>query len=139
MQTREEQALSRCLVVATDDHLRGEAQSFLQRHGESVAAAADGAALCDEISAGSFDVVVLDIAVPDVDGIGVSRWVSCRWGIPVILLVPQVSTISRAACLEMGADDCVADPFEPCELLACIREAMQRARLRQVDRWPCGS
>jgi two-component system, OmpR family, response regulator len=117
----------RCLVVDDDAEIRASLQDYLQRFGMEVAVAADGAAMRRTMTPSRFDVVVLDLMLPDEDGLSLCRWIQSQHaGTSVIMLTAQGDPISRVLGLEMGADDYVGKPFEPRELVARIHAVRRR-------------
>jgi two-component system OmpR family response regulator len=117
----------RCLVVDDDGEIRGALQDFLQRFGMQVTSASDGRQMRQAMSAASFDVVVLDIMLPDESGLDLCRWIVRQHATPVIMLTAQGDPGSRIVGLEMGADDYLGKPFEPRELVARIHAVLRRA------------
>ncbi len=118
----------RCLVVDDDHEIRTSLQGYLQRFGMEVAAAADGAAMRQAVAATAFDVIVLDLMLPDENGLALCRWVQEVSAVPVIMLTAQGDPTSRVMGLELGADDYVAKPFEPRELVARIHAVLRRTQ-----------
>jgi two-component system OmpR family response regulator len=120
----------RCLVVDDDREIRMALQEYLQRFGMTVSAAASGAEMRRELMAGGerFDVVVLDLMLPDASGLDLCRWVQETSALPVIMLTAQGDPGSRVLGLEIGADDYLGKPFEPRELVARIHAVLRRAR-----------
>jgi two-component system, OmpR family, response regulator len=117
----------RCLVVDDDAEIRASLQDYLQRFGMEVTVAADGAAMRRTMTPNRFDVVVLDLMLPDEDGLSLCRWIQAQHaGTSVIMLTAQGDPISRVLGLEMGADDYVGKPFEPRELVARIHAVRRR-------------
>jgi two-component system OmpR family response regulator len=117
----------RCLVVDDDAEIRASLQDYLQRFGMEVAVAADGAAMRRTMAPNRFDLVVLDLMLPDEDGLSLCRWIQAQHaGTSVIMLTAQGDPISRVLGLEMGADDYVGKPFEPRELVARIHAVRRR-------------
>lgn len=96
----------------------------------SIAANAD-AALSALQSTESIDLIVLDIMMPDMSGLELLQHIRPRWALPVIMLTGRGGDIDRILGLEMGADDYLAKPCNPRELLARIRAVMRRARVVQ--------
>jgi two-component system OmpR family response regulator len=128
----EEHAMTRCLVVDDDTEIRTELQAYLQRFGMVVTAVGDGAAMRRTMMAGAFDVVVLDIMLPDESGLQLCRWVQEVSAVPVIMLTAQGDPASRVLGLELGADDYLAKPFEPRELVARINAVLRRGQRTDV-------
>ena len=122
--------MTRCLVVDDDHEIRVALQEYLQRFGMSVLAAASGAEMRRLLMAGgeAFDVVVLDLMLPDANGLDLCRWVQETSALPVIMLTAQGDPGSRVLGLEIGADDYLGKPFEPRELVARIHAVLRRAR-----------
>lgn len=122
--------MTRCLVVDDDREIRVALQEYLQRFGMTVSAAASGAEMRRELMAGGerFDVVVLDLMLPDASGLDLCRWVQETSALPVIMLTAQGDPGSRVLGLEIGADDYLGKPFEPRELVARIHAVLRRAR-----------
>jgi two-component system, OmpR family, KDP operon response regulator KdpE len=73
------------------------------------------------------DVVLLDMLMPDLDGLEVMSQLRIRWAVPVILVTGQASIADKAKGLDLGADDYIAKPFHPDELVARVRAVMRRA------------
>ena len=116
-----------CLIVDDDPALRELVGDHLTRYGLTARLADSAAAMRRELSRGGIDVVLLDLMLPDGDGIELCRDLRMHSKLPVIMLTAQGDPISRVLGLEMGADDYVAKPFEPRELLARIHALMRRS------------
>lgn len=117
-----------CLVVDDDADLRRLVGDHLVRHGLIVRAAPDAQAMRAELARGGIDVVLLDLMLPDADGLELCRELRAVSALPLIFVSAQGDPISRVLGLEMGADDYVAKPFEPRELLARIHALVRRSR-----------
>jgi two-component system OmpR family response regulator len=115
-------------VLVVDDHadIREPLAQYLVRCGLQVAGAASAAGMHAQLAAQRFDLVVLDIMLPDADGLSLCRHVSGTLGLPVILLTARAALPDRVAGLQTGADDYVVKPFEPSELLARIQAVLRR-------------
>jgi two-component system OmpR family response regulator len=118
----------RCLVVDDDDEIRSSLQEFLQRFDMTVSTAANGNELRRLMASGRFDVVVLDLILPDANGLTLCKWIHDTSGVPVIILTAQGDPVSRVVGLEIGADDYLAKPFEPRELVARIHAVLRRTQ-----------
>lgn len=118
----------RCLVVDDDHEIRSSLQQVLQRFDMTVDTAASGNEMRRLMAAGSFDVVLLDLMLPDANGLTLCKWVHETSGVPVIILTGQGDPTSRVVGLEIGADDYLSKPFEPRELVARIHAVLRRAR-----------
>ena len=116
-----------CLIVDDDPALRELVGEHLTRYGLTARLADSAAAMRRELARGGIDIVLLDLMLPDGDGIELCRDLRMHSKMPVIMLTAQGDPISRVLGLEMGADDYVAKPFEPRELLARIHALMRRS------------
>ena len=116
-----------CLIVDDDPALRELVGDHLTRYGLTARLADSAAAMRRELQRGGIDIVLLDLMLPDGDGIELCRDLRMHSKMPVIMLTAQGDPISRVLGLEMGADDYVAKPFEPRELLARIHALMRRS------------
>ena len=79
------------------------------------------------------DFVILDIMLPEVDGLSLTRWLRDRSDVPIIMLTARREEIDRIAGLEMGADDYVVKPFSPQELVSRVRAVMRRLGREQAE------
>jgi len=114
------------LIVDDDERIRGLLQKFLVRNGFLVSSARD-AAHADRILSGlDFDLVVLDVMMPGEDGISFCRRLRETREMPILLLTAKGETTDRISGLEAGADDYLAKPFEPKELLLRINSILRR-------------
>ena len=118
--------MTHCLVVDDDRDIRESLQDYLLQFGITVSVAAGGAEMRRVMAQERFDVVVLDLMLPDEDGLKLCQWVQQSSGTPVIMLTAHGDPISRVLGLEMGADDYIGKPFEPRELVARINAIRRR-------------
>ena len=100
---------------------------YLSAQGFAVTLAEDAAAARAVLAEGACDLVVTDLMMPGEDGLSLLRWVRANGELPVVLLTARGEPIDRIVGLELGADDYLAKPFEPRELLARIRTVLRRA------------
>ncbi len=114
------------LIVDDDERIRTLLQKFLVRHGFWVSAARDAAHARRLLAALEFDLIVLDVMMPGEDGISLTRALREDWTTPILLLTAKGETADRIAGLEAGADDYLAKPFEPRELLLRINAILRR-------------
>lgn len=117
----------RVLVVDDDAEIRTLLLDYLKRHGMCVEAVENGALLRARLPAGNLDLLLLDLMLPDEDGLTLCQWARqlCPT-LPVIMLTAQGDPLSRVLGLELGADDYLPKPFEPRELVARIRAVLRR-------------
>jgi len=116
------------LIVDDDAETRSLLREYLQKHGYRVSAAADGKGLRAALDSAPPDLVVLDLMLPGDDGLALCRDLRARSNLPVIMLTARGEETDRIVGLEMGADDYLAKPFNPRELLARIKSVLRRAR-----------
>jgi two-component system OmpR family response regulator len=122
---------TRILIVDDDAGLRSLVSSFLEKHGFHTDAAADTSEMCAKLDAGKYDLIVLDVMMPGEDGLSALRRLQKTDAPPIIMLSAVGTDIDRIVGLEMGADDYMAKPCNPRELLARIRTVLRR-RARDV-------
>jgi len=118
------------LLVEDDARLAALTAEYLQGHGVVVTRVGDGARGLEEASRHRHDVVLLDLMLPGKDGLEVCRELRARSDVPIIVLTARGEEADRVMGLELGADDYLAKPFSPRELLARIRAVVRRARGR---------
>lgn len=123
-------ASSRILVVDDDPEIRALLAEFLGAHGFAVEGAANGAEMDAALAARAFDLAVMDVMMPGEDGLSILRRLRATSRLPVIMLSAIGNDVDRIVGLEMGADDYLAKPCNPRELLARIRVALRRAQER---------
>ena len=117
------------LAIADDDMVLSACLAdYLRAHGLHVATVGDGAALMQALRSRAADLVLLDLNMPGEDGLSVARALRCgEFGDPAIItLTGAADVVDRVAGLEVGADDYVAKPCDPRELLARIRAVLRR-------------
>jgi two-component system KDP operon response regulator KdpE len=120
--------VSRILIVEDDPALRNSIRSILQRNGHHVQSAGDGAAGARELQGGAYDVVLLDIGLPFVDGWHILGSLEGKRLPSVIVISARGEERDKVRALDMGADDYLAKPFGADELLARIRAVLRRAQ-----------
>ena len=114
------------LIVDDDERIRDLLKKFLMRNGFLVSAARDAAHARRILTGLQFDLVVLDVMMPGEDGISLTRSLRETMTTPILLLTAKGETENRIAGLEAGADDYLAKPFEPKELLLRINAILRR-------------
>jgi len=121
--------VSHRLLLADDDRaIRESLERALELEGYSVTSVADGVEALSAIRRETPDVVILDVMMPGVDGLGVCRVVRADgMRVPILMLTARVEVDARVAGLDAGADDYLAKPFELGELLARLRALLRRA------------
>jgi len=117
----------RCLLIDDDADIRALLSDYLHGFGMQVEALADGASLRRALVHGRPDVLLLDLMLPDENGLSLCQWVKqTQPALPVIMLTAQGDPSSRVVGLELGADDYLPKPFEPRELVARIKAVLRR-------------
>ena len=114
------------LVVDDEPSIVEIVTLYLQRAGYTVRSAADGHAALRALTAEKPDLVVLDLMLPGVDGLEITRRLRAEGETPIIMLTSRSEETDRIVGLEMGADDYVSKPFNPRELLARVRAVLRR-------------
>ena len=116
------------LVVDDDAEIRSLLGDYLRKNGYRVSLGGDGQAMRTALSRGKIDLVVLDLMMPGEDGLSLCRDLRSHSDLPVIMLTARGEETDRIVGLEMGADDYLAKPFNPRELLARIKSVLRRYR-----------
>ncbi len=114
------------LIVDDDERIRDLLKKFLMRHGFLVTAARDAAHARRVLAGLDFDLIVLDVMMPGEDGITLTQSLRETHTTPILLLTAKGETENRIEGLEAGADDYLAKPFEPKELLLRINAILRR-------------
>ena len=117
----------RILVVDDDTALRELVADYLGASGYGVDMAGDGVAMRAVLGEHAVDLVVLDLMLPGEDGLSLLRWLREHHGPPVIIISARGDEVDRVVGLELGADDYLAKPFGPRELLARVRAVLRRS------------
>jgi len=118
----------RILVVDDDPALRELLASYLGGNGFTVDTAADGGEMRERLAAAMPDAVVLDLMLPGEDGLTLARELRKGSDVPILMLSARGEEVDRVIGLEVGADDYLAKPFGPRELLARLRALLRRSR-----------
>ena len=117
-------------ILVVDDHseIRDLLKRFLEQHGMRVSCARDGKEMKWLLDEREFDLLVLDLMMPGEDGLTLCRELRVKSRLPIIMLTAMGEETDRIIGLEMGADDYLAKPFNPRELLARIKAVMRRTQ-----------
>ncbi len=116
----------RILLIEDDRRLAEMVSEYLGGAGFRVSVASDGTSGLARLAAEPYDALVLDLMLPDMDGLEVCRRLRGTSDIPVLMLTARGDAMDRVVGLELGADDYLAKPFEPRELLARLRAILRR-------------
>ena len=121
------------LTVDDDPHVVRSLRAALESHGYDVRAAPSGASALEACGSERPDVVLLDLAMPGLDGVEVCRRLRSWSQIPILVLSARVQEAEKVRALDAGADDYVTKPFGTEELLARIRAALRREQARRDE------
>jgi DNA-binding response OmpR family regulator len=116
------------LVIEDEPSIAEVVGLYLQRAGYLVQTAADGKIAMTLLENRIPDLVILDLMLPEIDGLSLTRWLRDRSEVPIIMLTARREEIDRIAGLEIGADDYVVKPFSPQELVSRVRAIMRRVK-----------
>lgn len=118
-------------ILVVDDHreIRDSVTRYLERSGLRTTAARDAVEMDAKLAMGQFDLIVLDVMMPGEDGLSVCRRLSAKGDVPILMLTALGEETDRIVGLEIGADDYLAKPFNPRELLARIKAILRRSPL----------
>ena len=113
------------LVVDDDAHIREVVQFALEKAGLEVIEAGDGQKALDVFAATTPDLIILDIAMPEMDGLAVCREIRRHSDVPILFLSSRTDEVDRVVGLEIGGDDYVTKPFSPRELVARVQTILK--------------
>ena len=120
------ESASHILIVEDEAKVRLLLRRCFEGEGYRVSEAGSGAEAVKLLAAGSFDLVTLDLNLPDGDGLTVGREIRARSEVPIIMVTGKGDTIDRVVGLELGADDYITKPFHVREVLARVRAVLRR-------------
>src|SRR3989440_9577217 len=120
---------NRVLVVDDEDHILELARLYLSREGYQIETVSDGAQALARFGQIRPDLVVLDIMLPNLDGLTICKEIRKQSQVPIIMLTARDEVTDKVVGLELGADDYLTKPFHPQELVARAKALVRRARL----------
>jgi len=123
----------RILVVDDESRIREVVQYALEREGHTVSLAGDGKTAREVLARGDVDLVVLDVMLPDVDGLTLCREIRATARTPILFLSARSDEIDRVLGLELGGDDYLTKPFSPRELVARVKAVLRRVEGPTAD------
>ena len=119
------------ILLVDDEHAIQTLLSYpLRKDGYEVVQATDGRAALDRFAEGSYDLVVLDLMLPKLDGLEVCRRIRARSTVPIIMLTARAEEIDKVVGLEIGADDYITKPFSMREFRSRVKAVLRRAEMR---------
>jgi two-component system, OmpR family, response regulator len=130
---------ARLVVVDDEPEIRGLVADFLGRVGYHVKPCSSGAELDAALASNPADLVLLDISMPQEDGLSIARRLRASGPIPIMMMTWRDSVVDRIVGFEIGADDYLAKPFDLRELLARVRAVLRRSELSRVTPAPADS
>ena len=128
----------RALLIEDDRKLAALLTEFLEQNGVSAVVAGDSAQALQALGGSRFDILLVDLMLPGMDGLTLTRKIRERWSTPVIMVTARGDDADKIVGLELGADDYLAKPFNPRELLARIRAVLRRAEPGETARFQSG-
>ena len=123
----------RILLVDDEQSVQTLLAYPLRKEGYDVVSALDGEEALDRFERGAFDLVVLDVMLPKLDGLEVCRRLRARSGVPIIMLTARGEEIDKVVGLELGADDYIVKPFSMREFRSRVKAALRRTELARAD------
>ncbi len=114
------------MIIEDEPSIAEVVSLYMRRAGYQVQHAEDGKTALDLLNRQLPDLVILDLMLPKVDGLTITRWLRDRSDVPIIMLTARREESDRIAGLEMGADDYVVKPFSPQELVSRVRAVLRR-------------
>ncbi len=122
------------ILLVDDEHAIQTLLSYpLRKDGYEVVQATDGRAALDRFAEGAYDLVVLDLMLPKLDGLEVCRRIRARSTVPIIMLTARAEEIDKVVGLEIGADDYITKPFSMREFRSRVKAVLRRAEMRPDD------
>jgi DNA-binding response OmpR family regulator len=128
----------RALLIEDDRKLAALLSEFLGQNGVEAVLAQDGGQALQHLGAQKFDILLVDLMLPGMDGLTLSRKIRERWNTPLIMVTARGDDADKIVGLELGADDYLAKPFNPRELLARVRAVLRRAEPGEQARFQSG-
>jgi DNA-binding response OmpR family regulator len=126
METGKEMAQSRVLIVDDEPRITEVVRAYLERDGFQVASASSGKQALERAASYNPDLIILDLNLPDIDGLEVCRTIRKTSSVPIIMLTGRGEEVDRIVGLELGADDYVTKPFSAREIVARVRAVLRR-------------
>ena len=130
--------MNKALLIEDDRKLAALLVEFLGQNGVETVLAQDSGQALQQLAAQRFDILLVDIMLPGMDGLTLTRKIRERWNTPLIMVTARGDDADKIVGLELGADDYIAKPFNPRELLARIRAVLRRVEPGDQPRFQSG-
>lgn len=127
------------LSVDDDAELQVVLKHYLEGEGYKVLTANNGASMIEKLDTSESSVILLDLGLPDMDGLSLIPQIRAKTQIPIVVVSGKSDTTEKVICLEMGADDYITKPFEMRELAARIKAAVRRTQKPTNENNPAGN
>lgn len=124
--------MAKILVVEDEQQIVRVVRAYLEQAGHLVVTAADGQMALHQFRHERPDLIVLDLMLPQMDGLHVCRIIRKESDVPIIMLTARVEEVDKLIGLELGADDYVTKPFSPRELVARVRAVLRRIQQQEL-------
>jgi len=121
---------AKILVVDDEETMVRSLSTLLTREGYTVATAVDGRGALEAARSERPDLILLDVMLPELDGVEVCRQIRTWSTVPIIMLTAKTAEVDKVVGLEVGADDYVTKPFSPRELVARVKANLRRAQMQ---------
>ncbi len=118
--------IKRVLIIEDEVALAEIVEAYLHRDGFETSHQVDGNNILALVASNSFDIILLDVMLPDVDGFQLCRMIRNVSAIPIIMMTARVEEIDRLIGLELGADDYICKPYSPREVVARVKAVLRR-------------
>ena len=118
--------MNRILIVEDEPDIQELLSAYLQQAGYQTSLAGDGVEALELFRSASFDLVLLDIMLPKIDGFGVCELIRQESQVPILMLTARVEDMDKIMGLTLGADDYITKPFNPLELVARVKTQLRR-------------
>ena len=125
--------MQRILLIDDDEHLAGPLRTYFHRHDLDLDAVTRPSAALPLLRDHAYDLAILDVMLPEMDGFELCRTIRRDSDIPIVMLTARGDVMDRIVGLEIGADDYLPKPFEPRELLARVKALLRRAAPQPAD------
>jgi DNA-binding response OmpR family regulator len=134
MKRGESQSLTRILIVDDDQHIAELIEVYLKNEGYEISKASNGVEALNSFSKSQPDLIILDIMMPEMDGLSFCTQVRKSSQVPILMVSAKVEDMDKIVGLMTGADDYMSKPFNPLELIARVKALLRRANYTQPEK-----